>query len=140
MTEKELVTKSFGRCCLSKTFIDDFYANFLASSPKLAPMFAHTNMARQKQLLREGISFMIMYYDGAPIGVSKVRRLGESHARGRLNIAPELYQFWLNSLVKTVAQHDKDFSPTLDHAWRTVMSKGIELMKSMYVTAAPIGA
>ena len=66
--DKDLVQQSYGACCLSPKFFDDFYAAFLASSSEVAGKFVNTDMTKQKQLLRDGISFMIMFYNGAASG------------------------------------------------------------------------
>jgi hypothetical protein len=42
--------------------------------------------------------------------------------------------------MKTIAQHDSKFSPALDRAWRTVLSKGIESMRRQYAVKTPVGA
>lgn len=134
MLDKDIVNDSYGTCCLSPGFFDDFYTNFLSSSPEIAPKFARTNMSRQKQLLREGISFMIMYYGGAAMAETKVRGLGLSHSQARLDIEPRLYALWVDSLMKTVAAHDPQFNRERELAWRRVLERGISLMQSMYAT------
>lgn len=137
--DKDLVQHSYGACCLSPKFFDDFYDAFLASSSEIAGKFVNTDMSKQKQLLRDGISFMIMFYNGAASGQMKVKRLGESHAQDRMDIKPQWYDLWVNALVKTVAKHDPKFSPVLDRAWRTVLSKGIESMRRQYSVKTPVG-
>ena len=138
--DKDLVQQSYGACCLSPKFFDDFYAAFLASSSEIAGKFVNTDMNRQKQLLRDGITFMIMFYNGTAVGQMKVKRLGESHAQDRMDIKPQWYDLWVNALMKTIAQHDSKFSPALDRAWRTVLSKGIESMRRQYAVKTPVGA
>lgn len=133
-SDKDVVNASYGACCLSPEFFDDFYSNFFASSPEIPPKFARTNMARQKQLLRDGISFMIMYHAGAAMAEQKVRGLGKSHSQGRLDIEPHLYELWVGSLMKTVARHDPQFTREREQAWRRVLEKGIFVMQSMYAT------
>ncbi len=130
--EKDQVSQSFGRCCLSAGFFDDFYDKFLQSSPRVRDKFKSTDMVKQKSLLREGITFMIMFYDGSGVAASKVNRLAASHSRGQLNIEPELYRFWLDALMKSVAQHDSKFTPQLEKVWRTVMGKGIAAISGGY--------
>lgn len=130
--EKDQVSQSFGRCCLSAGFFDDFYDRFFQSSPRVREKFKSTNMAKQKSLLREGITFMIMFYDGSGVATSKVNRLATSHSRGQLGIEPELYKFWLDALMQAVAKHDPTFTPQLDKVWRSVMGKGIAAISGGY--------
>ncbi|HHJ4328484.1 TPA: globin [Klebsiella pneumoniae] len=130
MNTSTLVMQSYGRCCASPDFFDDFYRNFLASSPQVRDKFTNTNMTAQKSLLRQGILNLVMYARGMPD--TKLRALGESHSRGRMDIRPELYDLWLESLLLTIAAHDKDFNEQARSAWREVMQKGINVIKSYY--------
>ncbi|WP_434148297.1 globin [Methylocaldum gracile subsp. desertum] len=59
-------------------------------------------------------------------------QLGESHSRSRLNIEPDLYDFWVSALISTVAESDPKFNPELEAAWKTVVERGIAVMKSMH--------
>ncbi len=128
----ELVKQSLGRCSVSPQFFDDFYANFTKKSPLIGAKFVNTEMSRQKQLLREGISFMIMFYMGSTIAENAVNKLGKSHCKARLDIAPDMYKFWIEALIETVQKHDKESSSVLLNNWRIVLGKGIEKMQSMY--------
>lgn len=130
--EKDLVAQSFARCGVSEKFFDDFYEAFFKSAPRAKDKFKNTDMARQKGLLRDAIAFMIMFFDGSSVATAKVDRLSASHSRQRLNIEPELYKFWLESLLAAVARHDPRFNPDLDRAWRAVMGKGIAAMLGDY--------
>ncbi|VXB30416.1 conserved hypothetical protein [Pseudomonas sp. 8AS] len=130
MKATDLVMQSYGRCCASATFFDDFYRYFLASSPQVRDKFTNTDMPAQKQLLRQGILNLVMYARGMPD--TKLRALGESHARGRLDIRPELYDLWLDALLMSIAAHDGQFSESIRSAWREVLNKGIGVIKSGY--------
>lgn len=131
-TDHELVKASYGRCCLSTGFFDDFYASFTASSPVIRDKFKHTDMTKQKGLLREGITFMILFAGGSAMAANKINTLGQSHAKTRLDIAPNLYPLWIDALVATAGKHDKQWTPELATAWKRTMAKGIEVMKGMY--------
>ncbi|MGE4405142.1 globin [Pseudomonas sp.] len=130
MKDTDRVMQSYGRCCASPSFFDDFYVNFLASSPAVRDKFTDTDMAAQKQLLRAGILNLVLFARGLPD--SKLKALGQSHSRDGFDIRPELYDLWLAALLKTVRQHDAQAGkPELD-AWRGVLGKGIEVIKSYY--------
>lgn len=130
--EKDLVAQSFGRCCVREKFFDDFYDAFFKSSARAGEKFKDTDMARQKGLLRDAIAFMIMFFDGSSVATAKVDKLAASHSRARLNIEPDLYEFWLESLMVAVARHDPRFDAELDRAWRAVMGKGIAALVAGY--------
>lgn len=130
MTPANRVMQSYGRCCASTSFFDTFYQHFLASSPAIREKFTQTDMTAQKQLLRAGILNLVLYARG--MSDTKLRALGKSHSREGFDIRPELYDLWLDSLMLAVKQHDADASAEDLSAWREVLGKGINLIKSFY--------
>ncbi len=128
MIATDLVQESFARCNLKDNFIDRFYENFLSSNDMFAEMFAHTNFDQQKDLLRRGISMMILFADGNPVGRIAVERLAESHGKNKMAIPRDLYNYWIDALVKTVAEIDSKWEPGLEKAWRDTMTQGINTM------------
>lgn len=130
MLPAQNVMLSYGRCCASPVFFDDFYQRFLASSPRVREKFAHTDMAAQQQLLRHGIMNLVLVARGMP--ATRLRQLGESHCRARLDIDAELYDLWVDCLLATLTRHDPDFSPALRQEWREVLEAGIAVMRSYY--------
>jgi hemoglobin-like flavoprotein len=130
MKATDRVMQSYGRCCASASFFDDFYRNFLASSPKIREKFTDTDMPAQKQLLRQGILNLVMFARGMPD--TKLRALGASHSRGGFDIRPELYDIWTEALLDTVGQHDSQLDPALRRDWHEVLNKGIAVIKSHY--------
>lgn len=128
-----LVDKSFGRCRMTGTFIDDFYTEFLGSSPVVAEKFKNTDMEQQKRLLDQGIRHLILFYhEPSAITAAKMTGLGESHAKSALDIGADLYELWLAALLKTVADNDPKFDAELEAAWREVANHGIAVMLSMH--------
>lgn len=130
MSADNLVMQSYGRCCASANFFDDFYTRFLESSPEIRAKFATTDMTQQKHLLRHGILNLVLYARGMPD--TKLRALGESHSRHRMDIKPHLYDIWVDALMATVACHDTAFDATVGRAWREVLTKGIEVIQRHY--------
>lgn len=130
MNAADRVMQSYGRCCASSAFFDDFYQNFLAASPQIHEKFHYTDMPAQKLLLRQGILNLVLYARGMPD--TKLRALGCSHARDALDIRPELYDLWVDALLKTIRVHDHAWDEETGPAWREVLNKGINLIKSYY--------
>ena len=60
----QLVQQSFGRCLLNKpggkAFLDAFYEDFISADSRIKPLFARTEMAKQKGLLRKGLVKLVM--------------------------------------------------------------------------------
>jgi hemoglobin-like flavoprotein len=130
----DIVMQSYGRCCASNGFFDNFYVYFLSSSAEVRAKFANTDMTAQKQLLRHGILNLVMHARGMPD--SKLRALGCSHARGGLDIRPELYDIWLDALLKSIGEHDPLCNDETRLAWREVLDKGISVIKAQYALTA----
>ncbi|SDH55654.1 hypothetical protein SAMN05216588_105223 [Pseudomonas flavescens] len=130
MNATDCVMQSYGRCCASPAFFDDFYRHFLDSSPAIREKFAHTDMPAQKLLLRQGILNLVMHARGMPD--SKLRALGCTHARAAMDIRPELYDLWVDSLLATIARHDPHYAPQTRHAWLGVLRQGIAVIKAQY--------
>jgi len=130
MKDTNRVMQSYGRCCASEGFFDDFYASFLASSPAVRDKFAKTDMEAQKHLLRAGILNLVLFARGMPD--TKLQALGKSHSRAHLDIQPELYDLWIAALLKTIRQHDSQLDKQDVQAWLAVLNKGIDVIKSCY--------
>ena len=126
------VKESYSRCCVNPKFFDLFYANFLGSHPSIAPMFAKTDMTKQKSLLRQGVSMMFMHLSGNSDGTTGMDRIGESHSKKKMNIDPNLYGYWIDSLVKTVKACDEKFTPSLEAEWKTALRAGVDRIISFY--------
>lgn len=130
------VTQSYGRCAASAGFWDRFYGNFLATSPEIAEMFRNTDMAKQKQLLNGSLNFVLLYakHPDQQFVRAKLEQVGQIHDRDHVNVRPDLYPLWVNSLLQTVKEIEgPQFDAALEQAWRSVLQPAIEILKSMYV-------
>ena len=112
-------------------FFDDFYDRFIASSPLVARKFEKTDMAFQKRMLKQSIILLLNLFatKRIPDGLTEIAR---KHSRKASDIAPELYQNWLDCLIATVRKHDPRISDDVELAWRMVCSQGIAFMAFMY--------
>ncbi len=131
-TAYDLVNGSFGRCANSNGFFDSFYSILKGSHPDIANMFAETDFTKQNELLRIALELMLMFDHGSDAAKQVMERIRESHSRHQLNVPPQLYDYWLDSLMKACAKHDTEFTPEHETAWRDVLSKGINYIKSGY--------
>ncbi len=129
---QDLVRASFDRCEAAEDFAEQFYGLFLESSPELAPLFAKTDFAKQRKLLRATVYIMVTRSVEDPQAKEALERIGHSHARLELDIRPELYELWLDSLCETVKRMDPEWTPEIEREWRERMRPGIELITSLY--------
>lgn len=126
------VQQSFQRCLTNKQFLFRFYEIFMSSHPDIRPMFTKTDFDKQIGLLRHGLSSALNFAGGTKIGQSVLKRIGETHSRGRMNISPELYPYWINSLVTAVAECDPKFTPDLDKRWRNAMTVATDFIRAAH--------
>ncbi len=126
----DLAFQSYGRCCSNDAFFEDFYNIFMSKSGEVRAMFANTDMAEQRRLVRAGLMWLIMYARGSQ--GSKIEHLARTHDRHHMNVDPAWYTVWVDSLMETVARHDPEFDRPLEQAWRATLSPGIEAMKQGY--------
>jgi hemoglobin-like flavoprotein len=127
----ELFNDSIERCSCKPEFLRRFYALFLASSETVAKKFDRTDMRRQARLLGTSL-YIMMLASGASERVVHLERLAKLHSRAGLDIAPALYDLWLDRLLQAVAEFDPLFDEQTETAWRRVLQPGIEIMKARY--------
>jgi hypothetical protein len=134
MDAVEVFRASLKRCLEKPDFLLDFYGTFMASSDEIRDKFRNTDFKKQTEVLADSLWAMAVAAQGEP-GSPALRdlpRLAERHSRRDLDIRPELYDDWLDSLVATAKRHDPMFSPEVADAWRATLAVGIEILRSQY--------
>ena len=124
--------QSYERCWVQQGFFDEFYKLFMNSSPEIKALFQHTDFKKQNVLLRVSLLYIISYAQANDLYREKIEALGVLHGRSKLNIRPELYPLWVNSLMQAVSKHDSHFNDELEKSWREALQKGIDIMISKY--------
>lgn len=113
---------SFARVSLEPGFLEQFYQFFLQSHPAIEPMFANTDMTKQQQVLRTGIAMLLQYARGDETSRLILDRIREKHQV--LHLPPELFQYWEESLMKTLRSFDANWSPELEQIWHKTLGQG----------------
>lgn len=125
--------QSYGRCLRDHGFIERFYVTLLASDPRIPPMFARTDMGRQRVSMRRGISVAILYAAGSPLAQRSVEKMADAHSKaGHVPVSPELHAHWLESLLKVIADTDPEINATLLARWRQAMGVVIDTFTRHY--------
>ncbi len=118
-----------------KAFFDEFYKRFLNASPRIAEKFSSADMVKQQAHLQLSVGHMVDFFaTGKPS--ERMRQIAASHSKSGRDIAPELYDIWLEKLLETVQIFDESYSPSIERSWRTVMQAGMDYMRSQYRVAA----
>ncbi|TYT25230.1 globin [Luteimonas viscosa] len=119
----EDLQRSYGRCLHDRHFIERFYEVFIASHPAIAPLFAGTDMGRQRLALRRGISVAIFHAAGSVLSRRATEEMADVHSlKGRAPVDPALYPYWIDSLLTVVAQTDPEADAALMARWREAMT------------------
>lgn len=112
-------------------FFNRFYSHFLQSSPEIYDKFAKTNMRNQVTILKNFLVHLQSYYQTGNIN-SRLAEVAVTHNRSGQNIQAHLYDLWLSSLLKTLAECDPKYSNKVKDAWVHVLTPGIDYMKGEY--------
>jgi hypothetical protein len=131
-TARELASASYQRCCESPEFFAAFYRNFFQVCPAAAPRFAATDFERQHKLLRHAVGVLLIFPKEPAVEPTVLTRIAERPTRRDLAVPAALYAPFVDSLIATVWQHDRAFTPEIERAWRGTVEKGVASMTSRY--------
>ena len=126
------VHASYARIIGRRGFVERFYNVFLDSRPEIASLFKHTDFAAQEEQLKAAIHMAIQFPAGDKSACDALSRIRESHNRNHMQIKPEYYIHWLNSLVATIAEYDSEFDDELEGDWRRILQTSLNYIKEGY--------
>lgn len=128
----DVANNSLRRCNTNPGFLELFYETFIASSDEVAQKFAHTDFKRQRKALALSLRMIMMAAQGSDAADTYLQYIAERHSKNELDIKPDLYDLWLDSLCRTVQHVDPEYTAEVEAAWRKVVEPGIEFMKEHY--------
>lgn len=120
---------SYQRCLNAPDFFPTFYQTFFEACPVVRPMFAQTDFDRQHKLLQHAIGLLLSFNSQKEAEPNVLTRVADRHGRNDLKIDPAHYAAFLNSLILTVRQFDREFTPETESAWREATAAGIAYMR-----------
>ena len=112
-------------------FLQHFYDILFRKSSVIASMFKNTSMDSQKLLLKKSIAELLKFYEERQVN-QHLLKIGQIHAPDKMNITPEMYDLWLDTLMETIKKYDPEFMPKIELSWRVTLSPGITYMKFAY--------
>ncbi len=109
----------------STEFFTTFYRRF-TRHPKVAELFAGTDMNKQISMLKRSIFDLVGFYvTGTPS--AELYRLAGVHSG--LGIDAELLDVWLEALLQTVVEYDRHADETTRLAWMAGLSPGLTFIR-----------
>ncbi len=117
----------------SQTLVSEFYVHLMDANEEIRNKFKGIDMKEQASLLSHAIVMAFLFVDkNQQVAKKCLDSVRETHARHKLNIAPELYDTWLECLLETVAICDPNVNDELLSDWRDVMSVAINHIREGY--------
>ena len=132
----DAVKQSFGRALGNRNLMADFYNQLITASPEIGKKFSKTDLEKQKEILQMSLSMAILFPQDNVVATHAMDKVRDSHNKDNLDIKPEYYDYWLNSLITVVSTSDPSFTPELEQHWRTTMRHAINHITSGYMPAA----
>jgi hemoglobin-like flavoprotein len=124
---------SYGRCLRNGGFIARFYEIFVASHPDIPGLFKNTDFSVQFLALRRGISAAITHASGSTLSRRMMTEMAQVHSkRGRAPVPPTLYPYWVDSLLRAIAEHDPEYDFVLEQRWRKALDHTTEYFIAHY--------
>lgn len=114
-----------------RDFFEAFYDNFLSASEDVRHKFTNTNMHTQRRMLKKSFYSLLIFY-GSNQAEDYLDKIAIAHDKNHLDIKPELYDLWLDTLILTLTSYDPSFNNNVELAWRLVFAPGITYMKFKY--------
>lgn len=124
----QIFNDSYARVSVEANFFDDFYAFFTGKNQDIESRFAHTDMRKQKKMIRLSLIYMVNFFIQKKSN-DDIERLAKLHNKDNLDIPPSYYEYWLSALIEAVKKHDPYFNSNTELSWRIILSPGIEFMK-----------
>ena len=108
-------------------FTASFYENLLTDYPEAKPLFEHTSMPKQQQMLKGALVMVVDNLRKPEVLSEALRGLGARHVR--YGALPEHYPLVGNSLLKTLGQYaGPAWTPEVKAAWVGAYGAITELM------------
>ena len=110
-------------------FVDAFYTNLFFMYPTAKPLFAHTNMDKQKKMLLDSLVLTVENLTNPDVLTEKLQGLGARHVK--YGALPEHYPLVGNALLATFEQFlGKDWTEEVKQAWVEAYGAITDLMLS----------
>jgi len=69
---------------------------------------------------------------GEPEGLKELNKRAETHNRHNLDIQPELYEFWLSTLIATSKEFGDYWSQDIENSWCKILGYAINHLSRSY--------
>ncbi len=107
-------------------FISEFYRRFFLQHPESFKYFRKTDLDRQREKLDYSLGIILQFLDDAPGIDFYLNYLGHMHQR--LQIPEQLFHYWNDALLETLAECDPEFHTCLADKWRHALEYSVGIL------------
>jgi hemoglobin-like flavoprotein len=126
----QIYNDSFEYCLSKEGFLPRFYELFIGASPEVREKFKDTDFQRQVRIFKKSLYVLTMASVGTDEARKELVRLGQIHGREGLNIPPDMYDLWLDCLIRAVRECHTEWHPDIERSWREMLGPHIAVLKS----------
>jgi len=127
--KKRVFHESFARCSQHGNFFQRFYEIFMNSSDDVKEIFKNTDVKTQVKMLRDSFYTTKLANSDSDIIKKNLKKIALAHSKKERGVKPEHFDLWLQSLIKTVVEFDRQYDMEVAAAWKAMMKPGIEYLK-----------
>ena len=120
----------FGTALGENPFAKTMYGQFLGH-PEIAAKFAQGDPGKPMEMLRVSVTLAASYYFNRKPDHLLVQ-FATMHNHSHLDIEPQLYRHWLESVLLAVEAHDPEYTEHVREAWRRILTPAVEFMQAQY--------
>lgn len=131
-THRVAFLDSLDRCIVKGEFLEAFYQHFMDSSEEIRKRFRFTDFEKQQGMLLNSLKLSAGATDGDSQSLQDLRERAETHDRYHLDIKPELYEFWIASIIQTASEYDQQWDDEIEESWRTILEFVVARMIKHY--------
>ena len=126
MSDLSEVTKSCNRCFAVPAFFGTFFQELSPRVPAVTDLFAGADEIVLKAFLRKAVTLILLDAAGSPHATESLARVRIRHGPGDLNLNPDWFPHWIESLMAAISKHDPEYTPTLGKKWRAILKVGVQ--------------
>jgi hemoglobin-like flavoprotein len=131
-TSKQLFLHSVTRCMEEHAFIPAFYEQLFDASDEIKAKFRFTDLEKQSDMLRRSLLLCAEATAGRTEALREVNERATTHDRDHLNIEPQLYAVWIDTLIATASDFDLQWNADVEAAWRKILGHVVQQMIRRY--------
>ncbi len=99
-----------------EAFVSDFYTTLFTDYPAIAPLFAHTNMSKQRMMLFAALTLVIENLRNPDVLAAALTGLGTRHVQ--YGAVPAYYPLFGKTLLQTMQRYlQEGWTAEMQQAW-----------------------